>query len=257
MVYPRWVVQAVKGVTAKGLVLEDEGKKVNKAEEESVGTLWKDFNDFWFLTDPVIFICKCLPNEPKWQLLPTAKLQNSKVAFLKQPNYTEWAYKYGLRLMRKPSCILFSNNGFCSIELKAESDTCMTELSLSGKLKLLKSKKTFDMEKNPILVQYFPPTSAKRRTYGFNIRFPIEGKYNFAVKAGPRNDHSIRHMVCDFLIVCKERMKDFAPLPIEVGETGWAPGPDAVEAGLTQPTVTEPNIKVVVCFIYVHVINTL
>lgn len=244
LVYPRWVVQSVTGIITKGILLEAEGKKVNKGEERCVGKLQKDFNDFWFLTNPVVFANKCLPNEPKWQLLPMDKIQKSKLAFLKQPNYTEWAYKYGIRLVRKTSCLLYSDNGFCLIELRAESESSMMELSLSSKLKLLSVKGKYNTKNNHSLIQYFPPTLAKKTAYGFNIRFPVEGKYNFEVSAGPRKDRSIRHKICDFMIVCMERMRNFKPLPIETGETGWAPGPDAVDAGLTEPSVTEPSVKI-------------
>ena len=188
-----------------------------------------------------------MPDVPKWQLLPMAAIQKSRIAFLKQPNYTQWAFKYGLRLTRDQTCVLHSKNGFCLIEFKAESENCMMELSLSGTLKLLTSEETYGIKHN--LVQYFPPTQAKRRTYGFKIRFPQAGKYNFAVKAGPRKNRETKHLICDFMIICKNPMKNFKPLPVEVGETGWAPGPDAIDAGLTEPSVSEPNVTLKVCVI--------
>ena len=79
------------------------------------GAVISQLNDFFFLTDPDIFQYFCLPNDPKWQLVPKTI---SVEKFLSLPYLKQNFFENKLKLLSASSCRLETIHGECDVIVK-------------------------------------------------------------------------------------------------------------------------------------------
>lgn len=67
-----------------------------------------DMDEFWFLTDPDIFVYYCLADRPEWQLI---KSPWNMYKFTNVPHFQDRYFTSGLKLTSEHVAILRSQKG--------------------------------------------------------------------------------------------------------------------------------------------------
>lgn len=227
-VNPRWILRSVS---------PDGGKA-------EIG-----FNEFWFLTDPEIFIQKCYPDDKDDQMLPEAKIVKTQRHFMKLPYLTPVFFRNNLRLTSESQSVVEAINGECRISFKAENNTI-------GKNFVCQFAKEH-LEITDRKGNNFPDLKAalkganvtdlvfcsrKKSHFMFDIRCPTEGYYNLTIHGGPMGEPE--KVLMKVRVLCREVMEDFLPFPGRPGKVGWGFGPVAREAGLAKTDKKEPRLLI-------------
>lgn len=226
-VNPRWVLRVVKGADATSEVC---------------------FNDFWFLTDPEIYIQKCYPDDPLDQMLPEAKCVKTLRHFMKLPYLTPIFYRLGLRMTSEQQCVVEAINGECRISFKAENNghgkNLVCQVPRQRIIVTDREGKTFSDLKTALKgadVSELVFCSRKKTHFMIDVRCPVEGFYYLTVQGVTVDTDDIK-VLMKVKIICREKMEDFRPFPAISGNMGWGFGPVAVRAGLRKTDAKEPKL---------------
>jgi len=205
------------------------------------------FNEFWFLTDPAVFIQHCLPKDPEDQMLPPSMRIKTEREYMKLPNLTPAFIEFGLRLTSEEQCIIEAVEGLTKVTFKAERnltknfdcdfsrDELRNILNLSGK-----TDQNITNALKGINTDQLVFCSRKKNQFMFEIRCPVEGAAYFLTTLGGILGEG-KKTLSKTKIVCREKMENFKPFPENPGNIGWGFGPRAKMAGLKTTSQKEPR----------------
>ncbi|XP_053384732.1 lim and transglutaminase domain protein ltd-1-like [Mercenaria mercenaria] len=235
LVHPFWVCRALYGHNLDGWVkVEVDGTTMSKKESASAGVVRNTFQERYFMPDPENFIYECYASDPQWQLVKPSSTVHSKEHFLEMPYLLPPFFGVNFELTSEQKCILYSEEGFCKVELKgkpANAHMIMLNYELFLKDTENDSKNGFQKEKNMSRMVF---NSRGAEMFVFDIRFPARGTYKLVIYGGPYKSPALR--LCEFRLICDKEMTDRNLLPLECSRIGWGPGPVSVEAGLLIPS---------------------
>lgn len=185
------------------------------------GAVIGQLNDFFFLTDPDIFQYFCLPNDPKWQLVPKTI---SVEKFLSLPYLKQDFFENKLKFLSASSCRLETIHGECDVIIKVPENFSLT-FSYD-----LCFKNTDSNSKQP------PQTQLKNYVavihqdckVTFSVRCPAVGMYILKVEGNQQGEKSWLFSSC---IECSEVKAQVSPYPT-VPEIGFGPQKLTYDAGL-------------------------
>ncbi|XP_052220945.1 hillarin-like isoform X2 [Dreissena polymorpha] len=222
LVFPLWACVAVEGhSTGAYTKVESKGQAVREKEVKSSGVTIRQFNEYFFLTDPDEFIYIAFPEQARWQLLcrqwDFAKFAD--VPFIR-PDY----FKFKVDIRSKFSGRLKSKAGECHIELACGDPSNM---SMTYELYYNHLESGHEIDANLQLNNYVLLNRAGNR-WDFGIRFPEAGVYKCQIVGGKEYET----WLCAFKITVDEAMEDCKPLPFNPGKVGYGPTMDTEMAGL-------------------------
>ena len=175
-------------------------------------------NEFYFLTDPDVFIGTHFPNNSKWQLLPQPI---SKSRFFNLPKLGDRYFKLGLKLSGESllSYKVQTVDGTLAIpfDIPKENATHLRFKYIIYDPKVKDSRHA--MERYVLYQKTF-------HNIEYFIRFPKRSEYIMDIY-GIDKWHRYYDLVCSYLINCSSPYKNVDPLP-ECPAIGW--GPKCVEA---------------------------
>lgn len=178
----------------------------------------KKFTDFYFLTDPELFVVDHFPcmdkqGSPQWQLLRKPKPLDK---FNKRVKTSRQAREWGVEFhSHQNECI--EVNGKCTIEFHTVK-TILDSVSVVFK------------DKNGLRLDQCSTVSQRNKTYCVTVQPPEVGKYTAEVFGTPDSESSTLELLVCYLIECKTTGKiDRSPLPKFDGCYG--PTADCVERG--------------------------
>ncbi|KAH3793407.1 hillarin-like [Dreissena polymorpha] len=222
LVFPLWACSAVVGhSTGAYTKVESNGQAVREKEVKSSGVTVKQFNEYYFLTDPDTFIYEAFPEQARWQLLSP---QWDFAMFADVPYIQPEYFKLKVDIRSKFSGRLKSKDGECHIELACGDPSNM---SMTYELYYNHLESGHEIDANLQLNNYVLLNRAGNR-WDFGIRFPEAGVYKFQILGGKEYET----WLCAFKITVDEAMEDCKPLPFSPGKVGYGPTMDTEMAGL-------------------------
>ncbi|KAH3809256.1 lim and transglutaminase domain protein ltd-1-like isoform X2 [Dreissena polymorpha] len=206
--------------------------------------------EFWFLTDPELFVQYCLPDDPEDQMLPKSKRINSERAFMKLPFLSHRFHELNMRLTSEDQCIIETVNGCSKISFKiprklAKDFECEIDSAHLSNVLDLKGNKSDAITKAfaGIKIDKLIFSSRKKGHFIFELRCPVEmASYNLTIEGGKIDER--KTTLVKTRIVCREKMKNFKEFPDNKGSLGWGFGPRAHAAGLLSTTKFEPKLLI-------------
>ena len=213
----------------------------------SSGSAERKVNEFFFLTDPDIFVHFCLPDDSDWQLL-TVPLTLER--FLGEPFYRQPYFKNKLHCPTLVPGILEATHGIVEIRMRSLLEKWKGQLNYEL---FFNKKESTDMKlpRKTQLVKYVI-MDRNNGNWKFTVRFPINGVYKLTINGGVTpNDNE---WICDFKLICTTANEDIEPLPCTTGAVGWGPGTALNKVGLIEPTQQRGTIlaklrqRIYVCF---------
>ena len=220
--------------------VENEGDNRADVVRKLKLTVQHFINEDYFMPNPEMFIYSNYADKPRWQLLPTVYSVKSQEEFLALPLLFPAFFRFGLKLLTEPSCVLYSDKGKVKIWF-LESHGNAHKLTLQFDLFLLNSK----CPNTQILVPKLNRLVLHCRhsdLFYFEIRLPIEGTFRLDIQGGYHKSHSLR--LCQFKLICESRMENFSYVPFDPGMLMWGPGPMCNEYGLDLPSKPTGIVKI-------------
>lgn len=240
IVHPFWACQSVFGKVSGGWIkLEEGGKTIVQRQTEAAGVIKNSFDEYYILPNPEEFLYACHPDDQKWQLV---KRPITRRKFLEQAYLLPPFWGFGMQMISKDKCFLYSQNGKTRISFKAPIKTgnqidVWYEL-LFKEDENASSSELLNPENIPKLV------SLVRNTPEWNcfVQFPITGVYKIVFFAGIFGKSLAR--IGEFKLLCDEPIRNCEPLPFDPGRLGLGPGPKSEKAGLLLPSHRNGIIQV-------------
>ncbi|WAR14258.1 hypothetical protein MAR_004363 [Mya arenaria] len=226
--------------------LEKDGTALTNHQTGNAGQITSIVNDFWFCTRPDIFITRCFPNDPTFQLLPQSSQLKPK-EFFDLPDLRQEFFTRKFALLSKKTCCLASENGECNIALTSKDDSS-NNLEFSYELVLhesgIQNREEANMIKNKSKRLVLPQVKHDHGdTFIFDVRCPYKGDYWLRLKVGFHNSEE-KFKCCEFKISCSEPNKEWKVFPPSHGLEVFGFGPKAADAGLIEPSVDTAKIAV-------------
>ncbi|XP_046544523.1 hillarin-like [Haliotis rubra] len=222
-IHAQWAFSRISGQeNCDWVMLESENGRMCQDVPKKIGKEESAINEFFFLTDPEIFIHFCCPDEPHWQLL---KLKVSVEKFTSMPYAQPHAFKSGITFKRSQSCSQKAEHGECRISLSAPIDS-KPKLSYDLFLQrneftdtsLLSGKESLVIQGNIQSTGIIP----------FFVRCLVKGTYRLRIY---KEFKEKKYWLCDFKIDSEEAKPFCSSFPF-LTEIGWGPGPLAKHYGL-------------------------
>ena len=91
--------------------VENEGDNRADVVRKLKLTVQHFINEDYFMPNPEMFIYSNYADKPRWQLLPTVYSVKSQEEFLALPLLFPAFFRFGLKLLTEPSCVLYSDKG--------------------------------------------------------------------------------------------------------------------------------------------------
>ncbi|KAL5022837.1 hypothetical protein ScPMuIL_001992 [Solemya velum] len=224
-----WASACVVGKRSGEWTLVDaDGNVMHEDEDESEGITQHRINEFYFFPEPNELIWTHFPDESKWQLLHKA-ISSDK--FEKRVYIRERFHLLGMTLSSasKEECIL---NVKEEIELEFDLPPASGE-KYKYKYMVYQSRQENEPEDSKeVHLDRFVMYEHAEKKLRFRLRFPITGKFRMDVFGVDEEGADIFDLVCTYVLVCKEKMKNCLPLP-DCPAIGWGPGAELKKAGLT------------------------
>ncbi|CAG2204786.1 unnamed protein product [Mytilus edulis] len=220
-VFPLWAYSAV------------EGGKMSRSKA-SPGSAVKKFNEFFFLTDPDVFIHFAFPDNPDWQLL-TVPLTLDR--YLEEPYFRQPYFENKLQVATLLPGVQKAKHGIVEIGMKSLIENWQGLLTYQL---FFNNKKSTEVLPKKTQLSNFVLMDRCNSNWKFTVRFPIDGVYKLTINGGvpPKSNE----WVCDFKLVCKTAIEDIPPLPCDTGAVGWGPSNNLEQYGLTAPSHTHGTI---------------
>ncbi|XP_076105106.1 lim and transglutaminase domain protein ltd-1-like isoform X1 [Mytilus galloprovincialis] len=231
-VFPLWAYSAVEGrITDKYTLIE--GGKMSRSKA-SPGSAVKKFNEFFFLTDPDVFIHFAIPDNPDWQLL-TVPLTLDR--YLEEPYFRQPYFENKLQVATLLPGVQKAKHGIVEIGMKSLIENWQGLLTYQL---FFNNKKSTEVLPKKTQLSNFVLMDRCNSNWKFTVRFPIDGVYKLTINGGvpPKSNE----WVCDFKLVCKTAIEDIPPLPCDTGAVGWGPSNNLQQYGLTAPSHTHGTI---------------
>lgn len=192
-------------------------------------------NDYYFFTDPSIFINKCFPFDDRWQLL-LQKL--TKDEFEMRPFLQPAFYALNLKLVDETlPCVVYTNDKYVlQIKMPFRSRN-----RLRFSYNLYRQRNSLDEgEYDYPSLEKFTLHYCITDTAFFEIRFPpiSAGEYKLQVFCRDSQVCLPSEWICDFKIVCKKGMDVSMPLPV-VPRIGWGINPELAKHHITVVSHTD------------------
>lgn len=206
-------------------IINVDGEGVNFEEDAERGQKCRLRNDFFFLTDPDMFICTHLPNQSDWQLLP------SPVSFKQFQEFVyvrEQFFKTGLFMLPESyqKCNIQSYDGEVAISFGIPAHKSQwLEFKYLLFFNTRGKKKPVHNYDNIVL---FEKDSNK---VTFNVWLPFSGKFRFDVFCREEDDREKFDLAFSYVIHCSMPKENFSGIPF-ASKIGWGPGIEAKKAGL-------------------------
>ncbi|WAR23423.1 HIL-like protein [Mya arenaria] len=206
------------------------------------------FNEYWFLTDPEIFIHHCLPTNPEDQMLTVSKRIKNERQFMKLPSLTPAFHDYGLRLTSENQCMIEAIDGLCKVSFKAERNVAKNLVCGFVKADMRRVLDLKGTENKDVTAEFKDIDTAllvfcarKKNNFLFEVRCPVEmAAYNLTIEGGNVGENQ-KHALVKTRIICREKMEHFKPFPANPGNIGWGFGPLATRVGLKKPSKKDPK----------------
>ncbi|XP_052792690.1 uncharacterized protein LOC128226730 isoform X1 [Mya arenaria] len=245
IVHPYWICKRLDGLgwSFDDLIRREEEQSGRKRSEivQQLKTVLKTFiNEDYFMPTPEVFVHSNWPEEPRWQLLRPQHTVQTREEFYALPILSPAFFRYGLRLVSERSCVLESVLGKVKIWIAADFNNAH-RLTLSAELFLLETPfsnaKCILPDLPRMMIQ-----SRHNEFFYFEIRFPIEGAFRLEISGGYHKSHRLR--LCQFKLICNERMRNFKFTPYFAEPLMWGPGPECFDNGLVLPSKPTGIVKV-------------
>ncbi len=214
---PFWASSYVKSKKTRrwALVKEDGTEEVpvdtvsifsTPPEDENI----KTFNDFYFLTNPDVFICTHLPKEKKWQQLDRPFTQGifERYAYLR-----ERFFEMDMKLIEGESqdvCVVVTRQGQLKLLFGLKEGTSE---SLLFQYNLYRAKDPNANEESASipLNQYVVSEKTEDRLE-YNITFPVTGRFRLDLFGKVTEEHESFELVCAYIIECPVAyVEDYVP----------------------------------------------
>ncbi|XP_060591079.1 kyphoscoliosis peptidase-like [Ruditapes philippinarum] len=238
LIHPRYVLRSFKGHLQPSGLTENDSSVTDDPDLQQTQYV-STFNEFWFLSDPALFIHNCYPDNPENQMLPAVKRIRNPRQFMKLPYLTPVFHEFNLKMTSEETCIVDTIDGLAKISFKANrkiAKSMMCDFSLSLDERLGTDASPFDFDSANLVF-----SSRKKNQFMFEVRCPVEANYLISISGGDIESKSKKVLIRS-KIVCKERISDVRTLPIDAGQIGWGFGPVATKAGLSKPKIREPKL---------------
>jgi len=236
---PTWVTSCLVGNERGGeVVLEIDGDSVLTETTSSSGFTISSFENFWFCTNPSIFILHCFPDDDKWQLLPGEK-KSSCEEFATRLTPESSFFEMELEVLSADKCTYKSENGRCWVDIKVVPARIK---SLHFMYKLAFVSESGDMSE--VNAADFPQLVMKTQTpdsVSFEVRCPVAGDYMLTIFAGMKEEKT---KCFEIRIHCLSPDPACRKLPIDPGHLGFGFNSTAVDVGLSHPSFAHPTLKV-------------
>ena len=232
-VYPRWIVKTLKNAPRAST-----GEKTTTEQASHRA----GFKEFWFLTDPELFISKCYPDDIDDQMLPRSKQVKSIKKFFRLPYLTLHFFKDNLKLISEDSCVIDADDGVGKVHFKTDKIPSK-KLAFDYKLAIRERNGPMDISKRfdiPRLVL----NSRNKGNFIFEVRCPEVADYTLEIIGGPVSSEQKKVYIVT-KIICREKLPSVLPLPLNPGPVGWGFGPYAIEAGLLKSNICAAKIAMV------------
>ena len=202
------------------------GDVISVEEKRSDGKIKQCLNDFFFLTDPDMFVGTHLPDDNRWQLLPATVPETQ---FLSRVYLRERYYQMACTV---PSELAMD------VVLKPEKGEQLIQFELPES-----RSKAFDfmylLFKNPGSCKDLKNsnlrgtvfTEIKSHLLSYSVKFPVTGKFRFDVFGVDVKQHDSFDLIASYLIEVNEPCVDFEMLP-DSPSIGWGPGVETERYGL-------------------------
>ncbi|XP_052788215.1 lim and transglutaminase domain protein ltd-1-like [Mya arenaria] len=222
IVFPLWACSAVVGhSTGVYTKVEVKGKAVREKEVESSGKTIKHFNDYYFFTDPEMFIFDAFAKDKRWQLL------NRPWDFAKYcdiPYVRRYYFDEKVDIRSKFSGRLVAKDGECHIEISCGDPRGIT-LDYELYYNHVESGREIS---SSLQLNNFVFLNRTGSRWDFGIRFPETGVYKLQIVGGKGYEGDM----CAFKIRADEVKDDVKPLPFNPGKVGYGPTMDTELAGI-------------------------
>ncbi|XP_043089119.1 kyphoscoliosis peptidase-like [Puntigrus tetrazona] len=176
----------------------------------------KKYNEFYFLTDPEIFITEHYPEEEKWQLLESLITIEE---FEKMVNKGSNFYKLNLTLIHPKQYLIVTENGEATVSMTfpqlVHFSYDIFQLSGKNRQKVSNSMGFFTSTQHSMKLRLMPPNP---------------GMYELRLFAGAENTSRTLDWICSFQLKCPSP-KTSEELP-ENPHNCWGLQPDSMSLGL-------------------------
>lgn len=220
--------------------MENEGRKREDVIRQLKLVVQNFINEDYFMPTPEVFVHSNYADNKKWQLLPTEYIVQSIEDFLDMPLLFPAFFRFGLKLLTKPSCVLYSEKGKVKIWFLEEMGNAH-KLALTYELHLMETQcanyHVLKPNMNRLVIH-----CRHNELFYFEIRFPIEGVFRLDIQGGFHKAHALR--LCQFKLICESRMEKFKYVPYDPEDMMWGPGPLCSEHGLDLPSKPTGIVKI-------------
>ncbi|XP_062609909.1 lim and transglutaminase domain protein ltd-1-like, partial [Saccostrea cucullata] len=219
LVHCHWASRSARGYKSGEWVTLDcpEFRKDTVYGESRSYVVNSPINDWYFFTEPSVFIDKCFPNDDRWQLLPK---KISKDEFESRPFLQPAFYALGLKLV-EPNCSCVAHiHGKYVLQIRMPLET-RDRLCFSYNLYFLRDFTDEGEYEYPTLERYTVHYCLNEVAF-FEVRFPplCVGEYKLQIYCCNNDICLPSEWICDFRIVCEIGMNVSVPLPV-VPKIGW------------------------------------
>ncbi|CAD5111799.1 DgyrCDS1073 [Dimorphilus gyrociliatus] len=192
--------------------------------------------DFYFLTDPDLFVCTHLPKDFRWQLLPTAI---SRKLFENLPYVRERFFEMNMTFSEGSykEAVIIADRVESDLGMKFEFSSLKT-FSASHLFTFVLYKCNLPTEKISDSV-LFQLTSEKLT---FFVRFPSRGKYRLDLFGIDKEKQLEIDLICSYVIL-NNIQRSYNKLPI-LSDFGWGPNLSMKDFGLAIPRYEEAVIRI-------------
>ncbi|XP_061174080.1 uncharacterized protein LOC133183144 [Saccostrea echinata] len=219
LVHCHWASKSSRGYkSGKWVILDCPEFRKDAVYGESrsyiVSTL---INDWYFLTEPSVFIDKCFPNDDRWQLL--AK-KITKAEFESRPFLQPAFHALGLKLVEQNHSCVAHIHGKYVLQIRMPFEA-RDRLCFSYNLYFLRDFADEGEYDYPTLERYTLHYCLNDMAF-FEVRFPplCVGEYKLQIYCCNSEVCLPSDWICDFKIVCEKGMNVCVPLPV-VPKIGW------------------------------------
>ncbi|XP_062602116.1 uncharacterized protein LOC134263747 [Saccostrea cucullata] len=237
----RWICEAAYGVAKTNWrLIEDEKGKVDtsKAIKENRNTFKTQcrFREFYFLTDPEIFIYDHFPDDSKWQLLArNVSYKEAKEMAALRADF----FRNKMVLRTHPKCITESDDGIVKLNIGLQEDTRMSFVYKLYRSK--NSKMPIDPSRKELDRYVFMERDIDECEVRSEIRCPAEGEYLFELH-GSQNIESCHALLVTYFIRCTGIKGVITPLPPNIRQE-WGPGEDTRDMGMVPVTHRKGQVE--------------
>ncbi|XP_060078850.1 uncharacterized protein LOC132558320 [Ylistrum balloti] len=237
----RWICEAAYGVLKNNWrLIEDENGKVSqrRAMRENRGTFKTHvrFRDYYFLTDPEMFIYDHFPDDEKFQLLarPLTYEEARDAAALRSD-----FFRHDLYLRSHPTCRVHCPDGTVTFVLGMKK-----KKSMAFVYKLYRSKGSREIassSRNTLDRYVFLERDIDEGDIRATIRCPVEGQYLFELHGSETNE-THHALLVTYIIECTGTSASCKPLPPNMRQE-WGPGEDTKDMGMTAVTHKKGEVE--------------